>query len=72
MYGLQRFGDDNITVDGDGQKVYHRGDAKQGATERVHLTSYQNGNTYKHVTQQQQQQDVFDLRVYDLCLSVLY
>lgn len=40
MYGLQRLGDNHIAVNGDGQEVYHGGDAKQGAAERIHLTAY--------------------------------
>lgn len=38
-YGLQRLGDDQVAVDGDGQEVYHGGDAEEGAAEGVHLTA---------------------------------
>lgn len=37
--GLQRFGDDQVAIDRDGQQVYHRGDAKQCATECIYFTS---------------------------------
>lgn len=38
-HGLQRLGDDHVAIDGDGQEVYHGGDAEQGAAERVQLTA---------------------------------
>lgn len=48
MNGLQRLGDNQVAVDGDGQEVYHGGDAKQGATERIHLTAYIEG-THRNI-----------------------
>lgn len=48
MNGLQGLGDNQVAVDGDGQEVYHGGDAKQGATERIHLTAYIEG-THRNI-----------------------
>lgn len=42
MHGLQGLGDHHVSVNGDGQQVDHGGDAKEGATEGIHLTAYQN------------------------------
>lgn len=39
VHGLQGLGDNQVAVDGDGQQVYHGGDAEQGAAERIHLTA---------------------------------
>lgn len=40
LHGLQGLGDDEVAVDGDGQQVYHRGDAKEGPTKGIHLTGW--------------------------------
>lgn len=37
--GLQWFGDHQVAIDGDGQQVYHGGDAKQGTAESIHFTT---------------------------------
>lgn len=39
--GPQRFGDDDVAVDRDGEQVDHGGDSKQGPAEGVHLTAWQ-------------------------------
>lgn len=40
MYGPQGLCNYQVAVNRDGQQVYHRGNAKQGATECVQLASY--------------------------------
>ncbi len=37
---LQWFGDDQVSIDRDGQQVYHRADAKQRTTECIYFTSW--------------------------------
>lgn len=39
MYGLKGLCDYQIAVNRDGQQVYHGGNAKQGATECIHLAT---------------------------------
>lgn len=51
--GLKGLGDHHVTVNGDGQQVDHGGDAKEGATEGVHLTAYKD----RPQTQEGQQWD---------------
>lgn len=53
LYCLQRLGDDQVTVDGDGQQVYHGGDAEQGSTERIHLTAYRGRKEHTEMSQQE-------------------
>lgn len=57
VYCLQWLGDNHVAVDGDGQQVYHGGDAEQGSTERIHLTAYGGRDTCKHRNDSAAEQD---------------